>query len=123
MNQSLFSYITIAFIAPVVFLCCINDRDRHSYGLIFFHGRSIFWKTLLFSLPSLLDFLMFVPILSTGDCNVDISEQVITRFILKHEKLLQFDWLRAVVFQLNLKYLHVKSTNLFILLPGSSINK
>ena len=32
--------------------------------------------------------------------------------ILLHEKLLQFDWLRAVVFQLNLKYLHVKITNL-----------
>ena len=30
----------------------------------------------------------------------------------KHEKLLQFDWLRAVVYQLNLKYLHVKITNL-----------
>ena len=28
------------------------------------------------------------------------------------KKLLQFDWLRAVVFQLNLKYLHVKITNL-----------
>ena len=27
-------------------------------------------------------------------------------FILLHEKFLQFDWLRAVVFQLNLKYLH-----------------
>ena len=33
-------------------------------------------------------------------------------FILLHEKLLQSDWLRAVVFQLNLKYLHVKITNL-----------
>ena len=32
--------------------------------------------------------------------------------ILLHEKLLQFDWLRAVVFQLNLKYLHVKIINL-----------
>ena len=29
----------------------------------------------------------------------------ISTFILLHEKLLQFDWLRAVVFQLNLKYL------------------
>ena len=29
-----------------------------------------------------------------------------------HEKLLQFDWLRAAVFQLILKYLHVKITNL-----------
>ena len=34
------------------------------------------------------------------------------KFILLHEKFLQFDWLRAVVFQLNLKYLHVKITNL-----------
>ena len=32
--------------------------------------------------------------------------------ILLHEKFLQFDWLRAVVFQLHLKYLHVKITNL-----------
>ena len=32
--------------------------------------------------------------------------------ILLHEKFMQFDWLRAVVFQLNLKYLHVKITNL-----------
>ena len=31
---------------------------------------------------------------------------------LLHEKFLQFDWLRAVVFQLNLKYPHVKITNL-----------
>ena len=29
-----------------------------------------------------------------------------------HEKYLQFDWLRAMVFQLNLKYLHAKITNL-----------
>ena len=28
--------------------------------------------------------------------------------ILLREKFLQFDWLRAVVFQLDLKYLHVK---------------
>ena len=72
MKQPLFSYLTIAFIAPVVFLCCTNDRDGYSHWLIFLHGRSIFWKTLLFSLPSLLDFLTFVLILSTGDCNVDI---------------------------------------------------
>ena len=36
----------------------------------------------------------------------------IAPLILLHEKFLQFDWLRAVVFQLNLKYLHVKITNL-----------
>ena len=33
-------------------------------------------------------------------------------FILLRVKFLQFDWLRAVVFQLNLKYLHVKITKL-----------
>ena len=32
--------------------------------------------------------------------------------ILLNEEFLQFDWLRAVVFNLNLKYLHVKITNL-----------
>ena len=32
--------------------------------------------------------------------------------ILLHQKFLRFDWLRAVVFQLNLKYLRVKITNL-----------
>ena len=37
---------------------------------------------------------------------------IITVVILLHEKFLQFDWLRALVFQLNLKYLHVKITNL-----------
>ena len=37
---------------------------------------------------------------------------MITVIIPLHEKFLQFDWLRAVVFQLNLKYLHVKITNL-----------
>ena len=36
----------------------------------------------------------------------------ITSCILLRDKFLQFDWLRAVVFQLNLKYLHVKITNL-----------
>ena len=37
---------------------------------------------------------------------------VITVFIQLHEKFLQFDWLRAVVFKLNLKYLHLKITKL-----------
>ena len=32
--------------------------------------------------------------------------------ILLHEKFLKFDWFRAVVFQLNLKYLHMEITNL-----------
>ena len=33
----------------------------------------------------------------------------IMNIILLHENFLPFDWLRAVVFQLNLKYLHVKT--------------
>ena len=39
---------------------------------------------------------------------------VIYTSVLLHEKFLQFDWLREVVFQLYLKYmyLHVKITNL-----------
>ena len=37
----------------------------------------------------------------------------ISYVILLHDKFVQFDWLRAVVFQLNLKCLHVKITNLF----------
>ena len=41
-----------------------------------------------------------------------LSTVLISAFILLHEKLLRFDWLRAAVFQLNLKYLHVKITNL-----------
>ena len=61
----------------------------------------------------------------SGDENCEYSEHVraklikaqghpttIFGIILLREKFLQFDWLRAVVFQLNLKYLHVKITNL-----------
>ena len=40
------------------------------------------------------------------------SNSELKQFILLHEKYLQFDRLRAVVFHLNLKYLHVKITNL-----------
>ena len=49
-----------------------------------------------------------------------VCEYDIRLFILQHEKFLQFDWLRAVVFQLNLKYLRVK-----IMKPstGSSIKQ
>ena len=43
----------------------------------FFYDSSIFWKTLFVSLPSLLDVLSFVLILSISDCNVDISKQLL----------------------------------------------
>ena len=36
----------------------------------------------------------------------------VDRIILLHETFLQFEWLRAVVFQLNLKYLPMKITTL-----------
>ena len=42
----------------------------------------------------------------------DLCDEHLREIILLHQKFLQFDWLRAVVFQLNLKYLHVKITNL-----------
>ena len=41
-----------------------------------------------------------------------LNRLVFFTIILLHEKFLQFDWLRAVVFQLNLKYLHVNITEL-----------
>ena len=44
--------------------------------------------------------------------SIQIVCQRLSLVILLYEKFLQFDWLRAVVFQLNLKYLHVKITNL-----------
>ena len=44
-------------------------------------------------------------------CLSHSDRRSILYFIPLHEKFLQFDWLRAVVFQLNLKYLHVKITN------------
>ena len=37
-------------------------------------------------------------------------EHPITTLMSLHEKFLQFDRLRVVVFQVNLKYLHVKIT-------------
>ena len=36
-------------------------------------------------------------------------------FVLRAEKFLLFDWLRADVFQLNLKYLHVKITVIMVI--------
>ena len=41
-----------------------------------------------------------------------LNRLVFFTIILLHEKFLQFDWLKAVVFQLNLKYLHVNITEL-----------
>ena len=48
-----------------------------------------------------------------GSALISNHDCVILAVILLDEKFLQFDWLKAVVFQVNLKYLHVKITNLF----------
>ena len=49
---------------------------------------------------------------ATVSCVCEKNSLPVSLVILLHEKFLQFDWLRAVVFQLNLKYLHVKITDL-----------
>ena len=46
------------------------------------------------------------------DSKNGVANRWCSTVILLHEKFLQFDWLRAVAFQLNLKYPHVKLTNL-----------
>ena len=53
-----------------------------------------------------------VLLLNCHDVTGRIFDRRISRLTLLREKFLQFDWLRAVVFQLNLKYLHVKITTL-----------
>ena len=50
--------------------------------------------------------------IKVNDNNGDNHNDNINNIILLGEKFLQFDWLRAVAFQLNLKYLQVKITNL-----------
>ena len=64
-----------------VYLMIVAIQDQIWAGTVFNHRRN--WK-------------------SHKHC----IEQL-TVFLLLHEKLLQIYWLRAVVFQLNLKYLHV----------------
>ena len=48
----------------------------------------------------------------TSANGITVLLNVFKLLIPLHEKFLRFDWLRAVVFELNLKYLHVKITNL-----------
>ena len=54
------------------------------------------------------------PLLITA-VTAPISASSVLRFVyvVLREKFLEFDWLRAVVIQRNLKYLHVKITNLW----------
>ena len=50
-------------------------------------------------------------------CRFRYHMSSIISFIPLHEKVLQFDLLRAVVFQLNLEYLQEKITNLLRVVP------
>ena len=52
------------------------------------------------------------PTSKRGKVQTFLVKMIFAWDIVLLEKFLQFDWLRAVVFQLNLKYLHVKITNL-----------
>ena len=47
---------------------------------------------------------------------LDVRLLYVKFFMLLHDKFLQFDWLGAMVFRLNLKYLHVKITNLLLVI-------
>ena len=55
----------------------------------------------------------YILIYKLSELNIFKNEKLISGVILLREKFLQSDWLGAVVFQLNLKYLHVKITNFF----------
>ena len=91
----------------------VINRCKYSYLRRFITRGKQF--TVMYSLLKFNDTLQLfhLDMKKTSGC-----AELIPLLILLHEKFLQFDWLRAVVFQLNLKYLHVKITNL----AGSSIN-
>ena len=64
----------------------------------------------LYRLERLGFFLFFHKRKEEETLNFFYQNHGLSPLILLHEKFLQSDWLKAVVFQLNLKYLHVKIT-------------
>ena len=74
--------------------------------------RRIVIRPVVYS-PVRLTFEQLRPVMLLATLSL-FARKTLTLLILLCEKLLQFDWLRAVVFQLNLKYLHVKITNLLL---------
>ena len=77
------------------------------------HSTSVFCKIYLRRSRYCLEFsIAWGRLKFLDDRSVCVQFSKVILFILLHEKFLQSDWLRAVVFQLNLKYLHVKITNL-----------
>ena len=76
-------------------------------------GRSCLWEVVGYARGSSYRVLIGkILVFWIGGWLWEVVAHGISTVILLHEKFLQFDRLRAVVFQLNLKYLHVKITNL-----------
>ena len=88
-----------------------NRLNQNEDGV--YWGYKLPMQTFLHLQCSLLETLGVVHMFNAVKLRSAVSQELTDyKLILLHEKCLQFDWLRAVVFQLNLKYLHVKITNL-----------
>ena len=70
----------------------------------------------VFVMPLSSLFTHFVVTYATKLAFLDVRLLYVMFFMLLHDKFLQFNWLGAVVFRLNLKYLHVKITNLLLVI-------
>ena len=72
------------------------------------------WSSLCFNVKSDAKIIIIITLMHYVYYYSQLLLPIITIIIviLLHDEFLQFDWLRTVVFQLNLKYLHVKITNL-----------
>ena len=88
-----------------------NGLNQNEDGV--YWGYKLPMQTLLHLQCSLLQTLGVVHMFNAVKLGSAVSQELMDyKLILLHEIFLQFDWLRAVVFQLNLKNLHVKITNL-----------
>ena len=88
-----------------------NGLNQNEDGV--YWGYKLPMQTFLRLQCSLLETLGVVHMFNVVELRSAVCQEMMDyKLILLHEKFLQFDWLRAVVFQLNLKYLHVKITNL-----------
>ena len=84
------------------------------------------WSSLCFNVKSDTKIIIIITLMHYVYYYSQLLLPIITIIIviLLHDEFLQFDWLRTVVFQLNLKYLPVKITNLLwvALIIGSTNN-
>ena len=70
----------------------------------------------VFVIPLLSLFTYFVVTNYNSLAFLDVQLLYVMFFMLLRDKFLRLDWLGAVVFQLNLKYLHVKITTLWLVI-------